>query len=139
MKKLCLLLAVVILASVSAPVQAQDRQLLRIVVPFNFMVENRSVPAGSYSLYLLNPFNLVRIQSDRGEVVVILHVIPAQNPSASTRSELVFNRIDGEYFLAEVREQGNDIQRNFLMGTRARELAKNYTPQQIATVLVHGR
>jgi len=92
MKKLCVLLAVAILASVAAPVQVQDGGLFRIAVPFNFMVENKNLPAGFYSVYLLNPFNLVRIQSTRGGAVVLRHVIPRQNPSASARSELVFDR-----------------------------------------------
>src|SRR5215467_9535507 len=52
MKKFVLVL-IVMLFVVGA--QAQQRQLLSADVPFSFMVENDSFPAGSYTMDLVNP------------------------------------------------------------------------------------
>jgi hypothetical protein len=135
MKKLCVVLGITMLAGVCANLQAQERQLLRIAVPFAFMAENTSLPAGSYTVYLLNPYNMVRVQSADGHHVAVIRGIPATRSSGAHQTEMVFHRIADQYFLSEVREQGSNIERDLPLGSRAQELAKNRNLQQVATVV----
>jgi environmental stress-induced protein Ves len=135
MKKLCVLLTITILAGVCVNLQAQERQLLRAAVPFAFTADNTRLPAGSYTVYLLNPYNTVRLQSADGHNVAILRSIPATRSSGAQQTELVFQRIADQYFLSEVREQGSNIRRDLPLGSHAQELAKNRNFQQVATAV----
>ena len=130
MKKFCVVL--IVMAFVCG-LQAQERQLMKVNVPFTFMAENASFPAGSYTVYLLNPFNMLRVQGvDRGPSANV-RGLPSQIGSKG-KSEWVFARIDGKYFLKEVRESDNNIQRELPLG----KSAENCRPNVITAPRVDG-
>ena len=135
MKKCSALLTVTILICVCAA-QAQERQMLKVAVPFSFTAENTNFPAGTVTVYLLNPFNLVRVQSSDGHHVAIIRGLPVQKSAEQKESALVFDRIAGQFFLAQVRERDNDIRRELPLGSSARELtARNHNGQQVASMI----
>lgn len=136
MKKLFVLLTITILAGIFTCVQAQERPLVKATVPFSFTVENTSFPAGSYTVYLMIPDNVVRVQSADGRKVAIIRGMPSTGSSDSEHAELVFNRIDNQYFLSQVREQGSNLRRDVPLGNRAHELAKNRNARQDTLVAV---
>jgi hypothetical protein len=139
MKRLFVLLSITILAGIITCVQAQERPLVYATVPFSFTVENTRLPAGSYTVYLMNPDSLVRIQSADGRNAAIIRALPSRGSSDARHAELVFQRIDNQYFLSQVREQASNLRRDVALGSRAHELAKNRNAQQGTLVAITAR
>jgi hypothetical protein len=53
---------------------------------------------------------------------------------------LLFSRIGNEYFLSQVWEQGSKVHRDFFLGNRAKELARNRIngqPKTLVAVTAH--
>ena len=63
MKKFEILLVIMMIVLCVSVVQAQERQLFKVTVAFDLKAENTSFSAGSYIVYLLNPYDLLRLQS----------------------------------------------------------------------------
>lgn len=139
MKKLFTFVTFAILLSACVYVQAQDRQMMRINVPFSFTAENTSLPAGAYNVYLATPFNLVKVQSVDGRGFVALQATSKQIASYQDNGALVFHRIAGQYFLIGAREVGSNLQREFRLGSYGQELARKREFPQAEKVLNAGR
>ena len=120
MKKICVLIVMTI-AILGSTVQAQERQMFKMAVPFNFTAEDTVFPAGSYIFYLVNPYK-IRIQSRDGWHVANVSGMPLQKFGSSEKSALVFQRIDGKFFLIRIQEQSTRVQRELTLGSEAREL-----------------
>ena len=136
MKKPRMLLSIgLLMAIASVCVQAQERTLLHANLPFAATVEDTKLPAGAYTVYLQNPYNLARIQSPDGRHIATMSFLRTPDHSASQQSKLVFRRIGGQYFLWQIWEAGDDAHRDLRLGKVAKEmLAKNPPNQQVATV-----
>ena len=136
MKNICTLLTIVmLLAAASVCVQAQERPLTTVTVPFAFTVENSNLSAGSYTVSVLPPYNMLKLQSTDGRNVVMIRAIPSKSSTDSKQAKFVFNRIGDEYFLSQVWELGSKTHRDLFLGNRAQELAKNHTNDQVKTVV----
>lgn len=134
MKNAHLLIAAALLFATTVCLQAQDRQLMTVTVPFSFTAENVTLPAGTYRVSTLPPYNMIRMQSDDGRNATVVPVIPT--PSAeSKQGRLVFHRLAGQYFLAQIWEQGSGVRRDLRTGSLARELSKRRNKMESATVL----
>jgi hypothetical protein len=132
-----LITMVVLLAAVSVCVQAQDRSFVRATIPFPFTVENTNLPAGSYTFYVMSPFNTLRLQNTDGGKSSMIRSIASLGSSYSSRSKLVFRHTGNAYFLTQVWEEGSDTHRDLFMGSRAREMAKNRANQEVASVEIY--
>lgn len=133
-----LLTIVVLLAVGSIGAQAQERTFAKANIPFAFTVENVNLPAGTYKISVLPPYNMIKIQSAEGGIVAMAPVIPTPAKAESSQSKLVFRRIGGHYFLAQVSELGNSTRRDLPGGKLEHELAKNNTNIHTATILAVG-
>ena len=122
MKNTRLLIAAVLLLS-AACLEAQDRQLMTITVPFSFTAENVTLPAGSYRVSTLPPYNMIRMQSNDGHHVAAFPVIPTPSPE-SKQSKLVFHCLAGQYFLAQILEQRSGVHRDLHNASLARRAGK---------------
>ena len=83
MKYFRTLATVVLLASSSVALQAQDRTLAKANVPFAFTAENVTLPAGTYRVSTLPPYNSIRIESADGRRSVMIPTIVAQHSQES--------------------------------------------------------
>jgi len=128
---------VLLLAAVSVAVKAQERPVLTAIVPFAFTLENTDLPAGTYTVSILYPFNMIKVQSADGRKVAWIAVIPSLKSEESKQVKLVFHRFGNEYFLAQVWEQGSKVHRDLRSGNRARELARNGDGMQFITILAN--
>jgi hypothetical protein len=136
MKNIRTLLNIALLSvATSVCVQAQERPLTTVTVPFAFTVENSNLPAGSYTVSVLPPYNMIKLQSTDGRNVVMIRAIPSKSSADSKQAKFVFNRIGDEYFLSQVWELGSKTHRDLFLGNRAQELAKNRTNEQVKTVV----
>ena len=68
-------------------------------VPFNFVVENRTLPAGDYRIEPRGDFLL--IHSMDGSASLYTTAIPGDT-TADGRAELYFDVVDGQHFLRRV-------------------------------------
>ena len=138
MKNLRTLLAsLLLLTAVTVSAQAEERQILTVTVPFPFAVQNTNLPAGSYTLYTLSPFNLLKVQSVDHRRSAYVTFVRAEG-SASRSAKLVFRRIGTKYFLTQAWEDGNNIHRDVPTGDLARELAKAGQSIHETTILAGG-
>jgi hypothetical protein len=134
MKNVRILITTVLLSAVSVYVQAQERPLLTATVPFAFTVENSNLPAGAYTVSILPPYNMIKVQSADGRKATMISAIPSRKSGESKQAKLVFHRFRNEYFLAELWEQGSNVHRDLRSGNRARELARSGDRIQSATI-----
>ena len=130
-----LITTVLLLSAVSVYVQAQERPILTATVPFAFTLENTDLPAGTYTVSILSPYNMIKVQSADGRKVAWIAVIPSLKSEGSKQAKLVFHSFGNEYFLAQVWEQGSKVHRDLRSGNRARELARNSDRMQFITIL----
>jgi hypothetical protein len=129
-----LIATILLLAAVSVYVQADDRPLLTATVPFAFTVQNIDLPAGTYTISVLPPYNMIRVQSATGKSVALTNAL-ASPSRPSKQAKLVFHRIGGHNFLTQVWEQGSQVHRDVPSGQLARELAGKGGKIQSTTIL----
>jgi hypothetical protein len=139
MKILRNLITVVLMASASVAVQAQDRSVLKANVPFAFTVENVDLPAGTYTVSTLPPYNMIKLESADGRNVAMIPVILATKSEDAKQTKMVFRQLGHEYFLTQVWEQGSSVHRDVRTGKRETRLAKyGDTPQFVTIVATAG-
>lgn len=107
-----MLLAVVILAGVLVTnVQAQSGSSQRIVanIPFTFTVGKTSLPAGKYTITVLNPTSdrrILQIRSANGRSSAII-LTSSVIGDVSEDSKLVFERDGDRYYFAQAQMAGD--------------------------------
>ncbi len=104
--KISAVVAVMMLtAAVSAG--AQQAQRLTFTVPFSFSVENKVLPAGSYSISPLSATSSV-IRSNTGSAAAVFVSIPTKGNTGRVNPELVFERHGDTNILRTIWEAGTD-------------------------------
>jgi hypothetical protein len=126
-----ILLGLFLLAA-AAPGQAQ--QPLRVKIPFGFVADKVSLPAGEYMIqparFGSSVLIVQRIGSHRGEAAMVTtHAASANN--WKSESCLVFRVYDNRYFLSEMWTAGTSTGRQLLTSPIEKELAKNETSHQL--------
>lgn len=105
-------------------------------VPFDFVVNQAALPAGSYSIDELgtgSPVLVIRGDNGKGSMVAISN--HAESRDASPDSHLVFHRYGDQYFLAQIWVQGESAGRQLRMTRREAETASNTQAQSDVIVL----
>ena len=117
--------SLLLLAAASVYVQADDQPILKATVPFDFTVVNTTLPAGTYSVSVLTPNNIVRLQSADGHNAAFVYCPPLSIAGGTNDTRLVFQHLGSKYFLSQIWEQGNEVRREVRTGNLAHELAKD--------------
>jgi hypothetical protein len=77
--------------------------VVRATIPFDFTVENRSLPAGTYEITQLVPLrNVVKIQNSLDPHITIDVVTLSGGTEFHNRGVLIFEKYGNRYFLHEV-------------------------------------
>ena len=129
-----LITTVLLLAAASVYVQADDRPFFTATVPFAFTVQNAKLPAGTYTISVLLPYNIIRVNNSTGKGVAMTNALPSRS-GESKQAKLVFRRIGSHYFLAQVWEQGSNVHRDVPNGELARELTRKGEKAQSTTIV----
>jgi hypothetical protein len=127
-----------LLASGSLAVQAQERVLIKADVPFAFTVGNVEMPAGTYTIWTTTNKNLLIQNADRIHSAFI-YAMEARKLQRSNESKLVFQHLGNEFFLSQVWEWGSETHREVRTDKRATLLAKNGNASPLVLVLAKGR
>jgi len=107
---------------------AQSSTRVQANVPFDFIVGNRTLPAGEYKVMSQGPApGTVMIQAADGKGAVILLALPLYSVVERHGGKLVFHRYSDTYFLSEIWGPGNEGRR-IRTTSRERELATKAAP-----------
>jgi hypothetical protein len=89
--------------------QAQIVGNLEADIPFQFHVGNTKLPAGKYTIHVLDNANLtvMEISSADGSSSALFEVRDVETKPAPGKSELVFNKYGHRYFLEKLFEESD--------------------------------
>jgi hypothetical protein len=111
-------------------------------IPFSFTVGDKTFVAGSYSIARVNPQydpSALVIKSADGRSIKIILTISVLAAKAQENARLVFNRYDGQYFLAQVWTQaditGHELPRSRGERTLLAGVTRERTPERVAITL----
>ena len=116
---------------------AQSAHELRVNIPFDFNVANRTVEAGQYTLQQLA--SAMQIRQRDGRVVAL--VTFTTNPKAESIKEgqMLFHRYGETYFLSEVLMPYSNSANKLIQSKHERELAQGGSKAQEIAVTVRNR
>lgn len=95
--------------AVGVEAQTFGSQTIRAKVPFAFNVGQKSLPAGVYTVSILNPTSArkaLQIRSEDGRVNAIVQTVGAGS-SLADNARLVFRRYGDRYFFAQAQMAGD--------------------------------
>jgi hypothetical protein len=120
------------LALHSQKAQAQIIGTLQADIPFQFHVGPTELPAGRYSIEVLddNDLTVMKISSADGSKSALFGVVAAEVKSNPDKSELTFNKYGDTYFLATLFEEGNPDGSEVVQSRNEKNMAKNASGSQ---------
>ena len=127
---LCTLTAAVLTA---ASAVAQSSTTLKANVPFDFIVNNRTLPPGQYTVDSRVAFGALMIRSADGKGAAIALARPLYSTLARNEGSLVFHRYGYAHFLSQVWSSGNNGRQLPTTG-RERELAARLSAPANTTI-----
>jgi hypothetical protein len=133
------LISLLSLLLVAGSAIAQSRTV-RSNVPFDFTVEGKTIPAGTYTIAKLGRGpEVLLLESQDGKMQMIVGSNSAQNLNGADKTKLVFNRYKDQYFLSEIWVEGAYSGRHIPQSKREKELAKelasaNLNPDRVEIV-----
>ena len=135
------LLGVFGLLLVAACANAQSVNV-RANVPFDFVVDNVTLPAGAYSIQSINdgigsPTLLVR--GSDNQVMRLVGSNAAEHFKSAEKSHLLFHRYGDTYFLAQIWMEGDKYGRELRKTRREAEIATNLHSSEDVIVLASLR
>jgi hypothetical protein len=121
----------VLLAIPAATLYAQQTGS-RFAVPFSFVVNGHTLPAGDYFVEGLW-WNAVAFHNGKGEANLV--VMAQQSPrTQEVKTKLIFHRYGENYILASAELPNMDYARSFPTGKRERQVAQSEGAPQIIEV-----
>lgn len=131
MKKQALTLLNVLLMLTALSVSVQSQQRAAIKIPFNFMVGQKTLEAGDYTVEKTRTDSdtVWLIQSRDGRTSALFITMLVRANETQDKTKLIFHKYGYQYFLTQVWTPGN-TGRRLLMTRLERELAKNPTKQR---------
>jgi hypothetical protein len=102
-------------------------------VPFDFMVNNKIIPAGECTVRAVSG-DVLAIQNFEARKGALASSCNA-NASKDHRTVMVFQRYGSQYFLSEIRIQGNSLSYKLPQSRAEAELRAQNTPSSQQTLL----
>ena len=99
-------------ATLTANAQIRSDATIRANIPYSFVVNNTTLPAGTYVLSVADPYasdlTVLEIRSANGKTAVLFETQPVTDPRSAPQTELVFDKIGDTYFLSRVFLKGDE-------------------------------
>jgi hypothetical protein len=132
-----LLTIALLLGAVCVYTQAEIVPFIKVSIPFNFTVENQTLPAGDYTISDsdLHAQSVIWLRSLDGQNVAVVHTHPTFSLDPSARTQLLFQHSGSEYFLSQLWTVGSTSGREVQLSERAKELARNGSGSVAATIV----
>ena len=124
------MLLAALLPVMSTRVVAQNREMVADI-PFNFTVGNQQMPAGKYKVRPMTSAttNLLLVRSEDGQFAEITCTRDVQSSKRATEGRLIFNRYGNQYFLTELRFQGEMTGNQVFTSEREEALIRELPPK----------
>ena len=108
-------------------VHAQSERSKVTNIPFNFVVGQKTLPAGEYTVEpnRRDSQNVWLVQSRDGHVSALFTTMSVRTSEAQDKAKLVFHKYGDQYFLSQIWTPGANSGRELPMPRLERELAKN--------------
>jgi hypothetical protein len=121
-----------LLSCVSASAQTVN---MKVNVPFNFIVSGATLPSGEYTIQGLGiAGNAISIRSEDKTAKSLVLASRCESRKTPEQSKLVFHKYGDRYFLAQIWMAGNDAGHELPLSRREREVARDYTLQEVVLV-----
>jgi hypothetical protein len=123
---LCLVVGLGAMSTSNA--QIQSDAAVKANIPHSFVVNNTTLPPGSYTIKVADDYsnlNVLEIRSANGKTNVLFDTEPVNLPRVMSRSELVFDRVGDTYFLSRVFMRGDESGNQVLKSREQRRLEEN--------------
>ena len=134
MKNNLVLFAAALALLVTTAASAQTTKM-KADIPFKFIVNRATLPAGAYSVESLDEAGSVlaiRGPDPKANSLAMSNSCRSANPASQTK--LVFHRYGDQYFLYQVWIQGKTNGREFLPSPREKEVAKDYSMHEVVLI-----
>jgi len=125
-----LMVLMVVLCVVAA--QAQSSVILKGNVPFNFVVGDRNLPSGQYTISAVTQ-NVESWYDASGRGLFMINTLPMGKEASQDTYKLVFHRYGDNYILTEVWSAGSSHLVN--SGRTAQQIAKNQKFEVVAVLM----
>lgn len=133
---LTMLTLVLAVSTISVSAQSERSKITNI--PFDFIVGEKMLPAGEYTVApnRSDSLNVWLVQSRDGHVNALFTTGSVRATETQEKTRFVFHQYGDQYFLSQIWTIGGNSGRELLMPRLEREVAKNSTRQTI--VLAKG-
>jgi hypothetical protein len=124
LKNFTMLSLVLMLTAVSVCAQSQRSKVTKI--PFSFIVGQKILPAGEYTLELnrKDSHNVWLIQHRDGRTSALFTTMLVRSSETQENAKLIFHKYGAQYFLSQIWTPGSHSGRELPMPRFERELAK---------------
>ena len=124
-KNFPMLSLVLMLTAVSVCAQSERSKVTKI--PFSFIVGQKTLPAGEYTVEpnRKDSHNVWLIQRRDGSTSALFTTMPLRSNEIQEKAKLIFHKYGDQYFLSQIWTPGSHTGRELLMPRLERELAKN--------------
>ena len=95
--------------AITGNAQSSDSQTMRARIPFTFTVGDKTLPAGVYTVSILNPASdrkTLRLRSEDGHVSAIVQTLCVKSAPAGS-AKIIFHRYGDSYFFANAQMAGD--------------------------------
>ncbi len=108
-------------------VSAQSERIGVINIPFNFIIGQKILPAGEYTIRpsRIDSKTVWLVQGNDTQAGAFFLTVPVWAREAQEKTKLVFHRYGDRYFLSQIWMLGDNSGRELSMPSLERELAKN--------------
>jgi hypothetical protein len=118
-----------VLAAGSAFAQSDE---VRATVPFDFIANQATVPAGTYSITRLDmTSNIVVIHGLNKKANLMVGTMNQGSRKPCDKTKLVFHRYGDRYFLSQIWVEGSSHLRELPKGRLESEMARNSSSQDV--------
>ncbi len=116
-------------------VQAQTRPAAKADIPFDFIVANHRMPAGSYRIERLSP-QLLAVSNENGRANSFVQVIPTRSSKVADHGKLIFHRYGTVNYLAQLWSGGENMGSECIRSKGEKEAATSKTADEVAINLL---
>jgi hypothetical protein len=105
-------------------------------VPFPFVVDKATLPAGHYSIQSIGlpGGKTLLLRGDQANAQYIVNTHGVEAAKSAQQTKLVFKRYGARYFLSEIWVAGNGSGHQLRTSPREKEMALDFQPQEVVVM-----
>ena len=129
----------IVLVLTAITVSAQSERSKVTNIPFNFIVGQKILPAGEYTIEpnRKDSENVWLVQSRDGHITALFTTMSVRASETQEKTKFVFHKYGDRYFLSQIWRAGDNGGRELRMSRPERELTKNAVERE-TIVLASG-